>query len=95
MSHVPCHMSPITCHVSNVKCPIIFFFFFEQSGETSRWRVCYQWGQPRLVCSGKTLNYRLGPLGHPLRVAKNPNTENVQHQHPQKILKVPQLVPDT
>ena len=27
-----------------------FFFFFGQSGEAYWWRVCYQWGLPRLVC---------------------------------------------
>ena len=26
-----------------------FSFFFGQSGEAYRWRVCYQWGLPRLV----------------------------------------------
>ena len=31
-------------------CPIFFFFFFfGQSGEASRWRVCYQRGLSRLV----------------------------------------------
>ena len=34
MSHVMCHMS---------------LFFFGQSGEAKRGRVCYQWGLPRLV----------------------------------------------
>ena len=28
---------------------IIIFIFLLQSVEASQWRVCYQWGQPRLV----------------------------------------------
>ena len=28
---------------------LIFLIFLGQSGETSRWRVCYQRGLPRLV----------------------------------------------
>ena len=28
---------------------ILFFILFLQSGEASRWRVCYQRGLPRLV----------------------------------------------
>ena len=34
---------PAMCHLSHVICHLFFFFFFFlQSGETSRWRVCYQ-----------------------------------------------------
>ena len=50
-----CHMSHVMCQVSGVRCQVshvIFFillFFFLQSGEASRWRVCYQRGLPRLV----------------------------------------------
>ena len=44
MSHVMCHVSHVTCHMSCVT-----FFFFEQSGEAYRWRVCYQRAPPRLV----------------------------------------------
>ena len=29
-----------------------FLFFFRQSGEAYGWRVCYQWGLPRLVFKG-------------------------------------------
>ena len=36
VSHVSCHMPHVTCHMS-------------QSGEDSRWRVCYQRGLTRLV----------------------------------------------
>ena len=50
MSHVMCHVlyhvSRVTCHVSHVT-----FFFYGQSGEAYRWRVCYQRGLPRLVLS--------------------------------------------
>ena len=47
MSHVTCHMSRTTCHMSLITC--MYIFFWGQSGEASRWRVCYQWGLPRLV----------------------------------------------
>ena len=40
-----CHMSRVTCHMSQ----FFFYFFFGQSGEAYRWRVCYQRGLPRLV----------------------------------------------
>ena len=33
----------LTCH------QYLYIFFFLQSGEASRWRVCYQRGLPRLV----------------------------------------------
>ena len=55
LSHITCPLSPVTCHVSYVMCHMLqyflFFFsyFFGQSGEASRWRVCYQRGLPRLV----------------------------------------------
>ena len=45
VSHVTCHVSRVTCHMSHV----FFCFFFWQSGEAYRWRVCYQRGLPRLV----------------------------------------------
>ena len=48
VSCVTCNVSRVTCHVSNVTCHF-FFFFFGQSGEAYRWRVCYQRGLPRLV----------------------------------------------
>ena len=40
-------MSRVTCHVSHFT--IFFLFFFGQSGEAFRSRVCYQRGLPRLV----------------------------------------------
>ena len=54
MSCVTCHVSGVTCQVSHVSChmsrkKIYIFFLPGQSGEASRWRVCYQRGQPRLV----------------------------------------------
>ena len=49
VSHVMCHMSRVTCHVSHVTCHFFSPFFFGQSGEAYRWRVCYQRGLPRLV----------------------------------------------
>ena len=52
VSHVSCHVSGVTCQVSHVRCHvsyIYFFIFFWQSGGASRWRVCNQWGLPRLV----------------------------------------------
>ena len=45
VSRVTCHMSHVTRHVSQIK----FFFFFGQSVEAQRGRVCYQRGLPRLV----------------------------------------------
>ena len=44
MSGVTCHMSRVTSHMSHVT----FFIFFGQSCEAFWWRVCYQWGLPRL-----------------------------------------------
>ena len=53
VSCVTCHVSCVTCHVSHVTCHMsiffIFLFFFGQSGQAYRWRVCYQRGLPRLV----------------------------------------------
>ena len=46
---VTCHMSLVTCHVSHVTCRIFFFLLFFY--KAYRWRVCYQWGLPRLVHS--------------------------------------------
>ena len=50
VSHVKCQVSGVgvRCHVSDVRCHF-FLSFFGQSGGTSRWRVCYQRGLPRLV----------------------------------------------
>ena len=36
-------MSYVECHI------FLFFWVVLQSGEASHWRVCYQWGLPRLV----------------------------------------------
>ena len=47
MSHFTCHLTCITSQVSNVT--HFFFFFLLESGRVSLWRVCYQWGLPRLV----------------------------------------------
>ena len=51
---VTCHVSCVTCNVSHVLCHmshVIFFspFFFGQSGEAIRWRVCYERGLPCLL----------------------------------------------
>ena len=61
LSYVKCHMSCVTYHLSCVTCVMCHmykktkkkqyvFFLVEQSVGASRWRVCYQWGLPRLVC---------------------------------------------
>ena len=51
--HVTCHVSCFTCHMSHVMCHVsrvtCHIFFFWQSGEAYRWRVCYQRGLPCLV----------------------------------------------
>ena len=60
MSSVTCHLSRVTCHIKVFFYNYFFFFFFiriflaslkkiRQSGGAGRWRVCYQWGLPRLV----------------------------------------------
>ena len=41
-------MSGVTFQVSCFFC-VFLCVFFGQRGEASRWRVCYQHGQPRLV----------------------------------------------
>ena len=53
-----CHVSRVTCHVSGVTCHMyfLFFFFFGQSGEAYRWRVCYQRGLPRLVLDASVIS---------------------------------------
>ena len=47
-----CHMSCVRCEVWGVRCNFFFFFFLffflGQSVGASRWRVCYQRGQPHL-----------------------------------------------
>ena len=53
VSGVRFQVSGVICQVSGVRCRVsgvIFLFFLGQSGGASRWRVCYQRGQPRLVC---------------------------------------------
>ena len=55
VSRVTYHLSPVTCHVSRVTFHMSFFYpekKIGQSGEASRWRVCYQQGLPRLVNIG-------------------------------------------
>ena len=49
VSRVKCHMSGFTCQVSHVTYFFLFSSFFGRSGEAGWWRVCYQWGLPRLV----------------------------------------------
>ena len=44
-SSPPPNLSCVMCHMSHV----FFLFFFLQSGEACRWRVCYQRCLPRLV----------------------------------------------
>ena len=62
MSGVRCQVSGVTCQVSRVRLHMIFiflFYFFSQSGEASRLRVCYQQGLSRLVfCIGATIPTR-------------------------------------
>ena len=48
VSHVTSNMSHVTCHVSGVMCHMSHFFF-GQSCEACRWRVCCQRGLHRLV----------------------------------------------
>ena len=56
VSPVTFHLSPVTCQLST-DIVLIFLDFLEkkslakfgQIGAASRWRVCYQWGLPRLV----------------------------------------------
>ena len=53
-SHVICHVSCVSCHmsqcyVSHVTSDVIVVGFFSESGETSWWRIFYQWGLPCLV----------------------------------------------
>ena len=64
VSGVTCHVSGVRCHVSGVTCIYIYIFFFLQSGEASRWRVCYQRGLPRLVSLVVIYFHPLSPL-HP------------------------------
>ena len=59
MSCVTCHVSHVTCHMACVTC---HFFFFRQSGESYRWRVCYQRGLPRLVFINIYISYRKNGL---------------------------------
>ena len=61
MSHVTYHVSRVMCHVSRVTCHMShIYIFFLQSGEISRWRLCYQRGLPRLVSSRKGFPKSLG-----------------------------------
>ena len=45
MSHVTCHMSHVMFHKSS----FFLLLFFVHSSEAYWWRVCFQWGLPRLV----------------------------------------------
>ena len=49
-----CHITGARCQVSGVTCHMycvyyIYIVFFLQCCVASQWRVCYQWGLPRLV----------------------------------------------
>ena len=46
VSRVMCQVAHVRCHMSHL---FFYFFIFFQSGGAIRWRVCYQWGLPRLV----------------------------------------------
>ena len=61
MSHFRCHVSRVTCHLSRVKCCVSnVTFFFWQSGEAYRWRVCYQRGLPRLAVTQDLSEFKAG-----------------------------------
>ena len=49
VSCVKCHVSCVTCHMSRVQSPVSVRTKIIIGG-ASCWRVCYQRGQPRLVC---------------------------------------------
>ena len=71
--NVMCHVSRVMCQVSHVTF-IYFIFFFGQSGEAYRLRVCYQRGLPRLVFmigdKFKTMSQRtVGAIGYLCQVA--------------------------
>ena len=55
-----CHVSCVTCHVSNVTC----HFFFGQSGEAHRGRICYQWNLPSLVFLLNTILFQVLKYHH-------------------------------
>ena len=66
VSHFRCPVSGVRCQVSGVRCIFFSSFFlssFLQSGEASRYRVCYQRGLPRLVSS----NFLILSTGVPRR----------------------------
>ena len=56
-----CHVVQVTCHLSHVTCPMSRVacqtkkLKMGQRVRTSRWRVCYQWGLPRLVLASNRL----------------------------------------
>ena len=57
-------MSHVTCHGSHVTF-FLLLLLSGQSGEGYRWRVCYQWGLPRLVFGAMKIilvNWFLGLL---------------------------------
>ena len=61
MSLVMCHVSHVTCHMSCVTCHnkkyiftyIYIYYFIFLVCWAGWWRVCYQWGLPRLVLKYK------------------------------------------
>ena len=71
MSNVRCHMSGVRCHMSGVRCQVLdYIFFFWQSREASRLRVCYQWGLPHLVFKEQTecLYNKPYPFSNPIPI---------------------------
>ena len=57
----------VMCHMWHVT----IFFFFGLSDQAYRWRICYQWGLPRLVWT-----FRLGFWGHCVFRTKNLISKN-------------------
>ena len=68
VSHVTCHMLCVTCHMSGV-------IFFKQDGGVIWWRVCYQWGLPRLVLLAYTAKNYLFIFIVVYHSAKHPNKQ--------------------
>ena len=62
MSCVMCHLLRVTCHLSHVT--YCFLVFFLQSVEAIWRRVCYQRGQPRLVCIPMKVMVNFVDLGY-------------------------------
>ena len=70
MSHVTCHLSPVTCHMSKY----IYIFYplkVRQIGWASRGKVCYQRGLPSSISVSKNLS-KTRKLFHDNRVCEQP-----------------------